>query len=338
MITRPSSQDKVSYSSSFSRSSIAAGMKKAYLSLLSLPFLFSPALAMGGQSLSLTPIKDQKSLDAMLSQKDKAGPALPSSEGKALADATVATADKGDIRTVWLTKPTTRYGHGVLGDAVEAGGVTVRLQNGAYRHFTLPDDSVFEDLVPRVGDLDGDGRNEVVLVRAYLTAGAALSVFGMRGDQLELLAESPAIGTANRWLNPSILADLDGSGRLSVGLVRTPHIGGQLQIWQFDGKQLTQKAKANGFSNHSIGSRALGLSAVLAHKGQKRILLPDARQGALLVLDGRSLSVLARLALPARPVTDFVRVTGAGGDQSVLMGLADGQFYALSNPKGDLFD
>lgn len=338
MITRPSNQNQPSNSFPFSRALLLAGITRTYLSLLSLSFLLSPALAMGGQSLSLAPIKDHQSLDALMSQKDKAGPVLPSSEGKALADATVANADKGDIRAAWLTAPTTRYGHGVLGDAVEAGGVAVQLQNGAYRHFTLPNDSVFEDLVPRLGDLDGDGRNEVVLVRAYLTAGAALSVFGMRGDKLELLAESLAIGTANRWLNPSILADLDGSGRLSIGLVRTPHIGGQLQIWQFDGNQLTQKAKANGFSNHSIGSRSLGLSAVLEHKGHKRILLPDARQGALLVLDGRTLSVLARLALPARPVTDFVRVTGADGDQSVLMGLSNGRFYELSNPKGDLFD
>lgn len=348
-------------------------LRRLYLSALCLPFLFSPAVAMSGKNLSLEKLQTEKPVKelqqqfngtrdqsvyvrqgtswylamgcddgsnglCLIKKAPEAAASLPASEGKALTDGQVAQANDGDIRSAWLTGPTSRYQHGVLGDAIEAEGVAVRLKNGQYRHFKLPKDSVFEDLIPRLADLDGDGRTELVLVRSYLNAGAAVSVLGIRDNELRLLAETPAIGTANRWLNPSILADLSGDGRPEIGLVRTPHIGGQLQIWRFDGKKLIQSNKANGFSNHSIGSRSLGLSSVVAKNKASRIILPDAGQSALLVLDGKSLQVLARISLPARPNTDFALIKQSNGKQQILMGLSDGHLYSLTNPKGDLFD
>ena len=70
------------------------------------------------------------------------------------------------IRACWLTEPTDRYGHGVLGDAIEAGGLTMVLDDGRALSLTLPEDSVFEDRTCRLGDLDGDGRDEALVVRA----------------------------------------------------------------------------------------------------------------------------------------------------------------------------
>ena len=270
------------------------------------------------------------------------GPTLPASVaakfGQQLPDGRVATSGSGDIRTVWLSQPTGRYGHGVLGDSIEAGGVIARLADGSYQSFSLPQDSVFEDLVPRLADLDGDGRSEITLVRAYLRKGAAVTVLGLRDGKLQILAEAPAIGRANRWLNPSIVEDLDGSGRKTIGLVRTPHIGGQLQLWRFAKGKLRLVGKANGFSNHSIGSRALGLSAVLSHKGKKRIILPDARQSQLIILDASSLKPLGRVALPARPVADFVVKRDGAGKQSLYLSLADGKRYRLTDGQGRYFD
>ncbi|MCT4657336.1 MAG: PliI family lysozyme inhibitor of I-type lysozyme [Cohaesibacter sp.] len=348
-------------------------LRGLYLSLLGLPFLLSPALALGKKDLALERLGAKHKIDQLLTQRGAEGtighfvrqsgawyrilscengtadlclvrskpasdPALPKAQGPALGDAKVATSPAGDIRAAWLTQPTTRYAHGVLGDAIEAGGVTVLLDDGRYESFTLPQDSVFEDIIPRLADLDGDGRNELVLVRSYSKAGAALAVLGMRDGKLKIVAENEPIGIANRWLNPSILANLGSNGRLSIGLVRTPHIGGQLQIWQFDGKRLKQTGRANGFSNHSIGSRALGLSAIVRHGPEKRIVIPDAGQKALIVLDGTSLEPLARIALPARPATDFATLTQPTGKQQVVLGLEDGSLYSLSSPKGRLFD
>lgn len=248
-------------------------LRRLYLCALCLPALLSPGLAIAGNSLSLEQIETTLPVEHLLHVPEgkmgesffakqgtnwsriigcddgsnglcliratpPATPKLPSTQAKALPDGQVASSSDGDIRHVWLTEPTNNYAHGVLGDAIEAQSVTVQLENGSYRHFQLPADSVFEDLVPRLADLNKDGRNEVVLVRSYLNAGAALAVLGLRNDKLVLLAETKAIGTANRWQNPSILADLDQSGHLSIGLVRTPHIGRQLQIWKFDGEKL----------------------------------------------------------------------------------------------------
>ena len=53
--------------------------------------------------------------------------------------------------------PTTRYAHAVLGDDIEYGSLILLLDTGALRRFDLPETSVFEDTVPRLVDLDGDG-------------------------------------------------------------------------------------------------------------------------------------------------------------------------------------
>ncbi|WP_319530115.1 hypothetical protein [uncultured Cohaesibacter sp.] len=234
--------------------------------------------------------------------------------------------------------PTHRYKHGVLGDRIEAGAITIRKSDGSLSSFVLTRESVFEDLTPRLADLDRDGRTEVIVVRSYLKHGGTVSVLGLRMDELDLLAELPPIGQPNRWLNPSIIADLDGSGRPVIGLVRTPHIGGQLQIWRFAKGRLEPVLSATGFSNHSIGNRALGLTAVLSSGEERRIIIPDATQANLLVLDAISLSRLASIPLPARPIRDFVVQRDSAGHQWVEIGFEDGITYKLSDPSGRLFD
>ncbi len=75
----------------------------------------------------------------------------------ALPDGFVATAQTGDIRKAWYGRPTGRYAHGVLGDAIEGGSLVVVTDNGRKREFVLPENQVFEDITPRIRDLDGDG-------------------------------------------------------------------------------------------------------------------------------------------------------------------------------------
>jgi hypothetical protein len=54
--------------------------------------------------------------------------------------------------------PTTRYPHGVLGDTVEYTTLAVTLPDGRTLRTTWDAPVVFEDLAPRLADLDGDGR------------------------------------------------------------------------------------------------------------------------------------------------------------------------------------
>ncbi len=204
-----------------------------------------------------------------------------------------------DIAKVWLIAPTARYGHGVLGDAIEAGGLRAILTNGETTEYRLDENSVFEDLRPRLADLDGDGTEEIIVVRSYLDAGAALAVLGVREGRLELLAETSPIGQAHRWLNPVGVGDFDGDGQREIAYVETPHIGGILRIVALKDGRLTEVAAQHGFSNHAIGSRALRLSAIFDFDddGRDDILIPvqGRRQLRIVSFAGGSFRELARI-------------------------------------------
>lgn len=173
------------------------------------------------------------------------------------------TAGSNDIALVWLANATDRYPHGVLGDGLEASVVRALTADRTPVEFVLREDSVIEDLQPRLVDVDGDGRDEILLVRSHQQAGASLLLLGIRGNRLVRLSESQAIGTPNRWVNPIGAADFDGDGKIEIAVVETPHIGGHLVIYKIEGRRLREVARFAGYSNHILGSTELGMSAVL---------------------------------------------------------------------------
>lgn len=184
----------------------------------------------------------------------------------AIADLRVARG-AGTIAEAWLADATTRYRHFVLGSPYEAASLMVRLRDGRLLRLTLPDDSVFEDRQPRLADLDGDGIDEIVLVRSYLGRGAALAVIAVRGEALSIVAETPPTGSPNTWLNPAGIADFDGDGRTDIAYVQMPHVLGLLRVWTLRSGRLVEIASMPDTSNHVIGSPHLGLSAVADFDG-----------------------------------------------------------------------
>jgi len=188
-----------------------------------------------------------------------------------------------DIRSAWLSQPTDRYQHGVFGKAVEAGGLTIITQDGVELTLTLPETAVFEDREPRLVDLNGDGRDEIILVKSTLDKGAALVIAGVQNGQLNILAEGAPIGYAHRWLNPVGTGDFDGDGQIELAYVETPHIGGTLRILRWTGDKLVEVYAQPGFSNHKYGTRELGLSGVLDtnQDGIKDLIVPDAARRTL---------------------------------------------------------
>lgn len=236
---------------------------------------------------------------------------------------------RGRIAEAWLIAPTARYDHGVLGDAIEAGGLLLRLNDGGERQLLLPETQVFEDLQPRLADLDRDGEDEILVVRSSLDAGAVLTVYGLVGDELQLIAEGPNHLPAHRWLNPVGVADFDGDGTVEVAYVETPHIGGILRILSLQDGRLVEEASWAGFSNHIIGSRELGLSAILDfdEDGLPEIFLPSARRRSLRVLryqDGE-ITLLGRDFYDAQIVGDFrLEDLDGNGMDEVIFQLDDG--------------
>ncbi|MEO1238858.1 MAG: VCBS repeat-containing protein [Pseudomonadota bacterium] len=144
--------------------------------------------------------------------------------------------------------PTTRYAHGVLGDAVEWGALVLTTTDGRRLKFVLPQERVFEDLEPRLADLDGDGAPEVITVEAHQNFGARLAIYGTQG----LITANDWIGRRNRWLAPIGAADFDGNGTMDIAYVDRPHLAKTVRVFAYDGT-LTEVGQIAGYSNHRIG-------------------------------------------------------------------------------------
>ncbi len=240
----------------------------------------------------------------------------------------------GRIAAAWLAGPTSRYRHAVLGDAIEASGLRVALTDGRTLDYRLPPDSVFEDRLARLADLDGDGDRELLVVRSYLDAGAALAVLDLTDGAIRIAAEAPAIGLPNRWLNPIGVADFDGDGGPEAAVVITPHIGGVLTLYRLREGVLRRVAAEPGFSNHALGARELGMAAILDADGDgvPDLAVPGAARRSLRIVSfaGGRFRDLARLGLPADIVTAIAaaELDGRAGT-ALAFGLADGSLVVV---------
>ena len=219
-------------------------------------------------------------------------PAVKTAEGETLTDGiphgraghAVGMFFSVGVLKAWFVLPTERHAHGVLGDRIEAAGLMFQPQTDqAPSAFMIkvPDDSVFEDIQPRIVDFDGDGILDIVAIRSYLDAGASISVIRYRvsddGAISFIWMQSPPIGRPNRWLNPIGVADFDGDGSKEIVAVVTPHIGGVLTLYERDGDRLVPRPMLRDVSNHVIGSTDLRLHAVIDWNGDgvMDIAVPD---------------------------------------------------------------
>ncbi len=182
--------------------------------------------------------------------------------------------------------PTDRYAHGVLGDAIEYGGLEVQSAAGWVR-FDLPTDHVFEDLTPRLIDLNLDGvADAAMVVETDMRRGAALALYGAAGK----IAETPHIGRSNRWLAPIGAVDLDGDGRVELAYIDRPHLAKTLRIWRYEAGALELIAEAGGLTNHRIGDAGIagglrdcgaGIEMVTLNADWSRIMIRTLSDGRI---------------------------------------------------------
>ncbi len=148
---------------------------------------------------------------------------------------------------------TTVYAHGVLGDEVEYSVLRIDTEdtNGQRntRSYSVFPDHVFEDIAPRLWDINDNPGPEVVVILTSLTQGASLAIFTKDG----LLAHTPFIGRRNRWLAPIAAGDLDGDGSIEIAYIDRPHLAKTLRIWRLQENALVEVTSLTGLTNHRIG-------------------------------------------------------------------------------------
>jgi hypothetical protein len=265
---------------------------------------------------------------SVIFKDDLPWPKLPDG---ALPDGHLATG-LHDIARAWLAEPTDRYDHGILGDKIEAGSVVIETRDGKQHSVRLKNNAVFEDLQPRIADLDGDGHDEIIVVKSYLKRGSALAVIAEHKRKFRIVAETPPLGAAHRWLDPVGIADFTGDGNTDIALVRQPHLIGALELWRWRDGRLHKVAEINDAANHIAGARAIDMSVVADFDGDNiaDIAVPSLDRSTLRIVSfAPHAREIANITLPAKAVTNLGLIKGKTAP-AVALGLADGSLVLVA--------
>jgi hypothetical protein len=172
-------------------------------------------------------------------------------------------------------QPTEKYPHGVMGDDIEAEQLVVAV-DGQFYDVTLEDNYLFEDLRPRIYDVDGDGLLEFITIRTHVERGAGIAIYKVINEELVEYAYVAEIGFLTRWLNLVTIDDLDDDGIVELAWIQTPHIGGILKVAKFSGGEMAVLDEAEEqYSNHWGRTRQLCMSVLTAPSNQKIFYVPS---------------------------------------------------------------
>lgn len=237
----------------------------------------------------------------------------------ALPDSRILADENG--RLLFLSHPSDRYTHGVLGDNLEATGITLVETHPAPRvsqTIFIPEPDVIEGIYPTWTDMNQDGEPEIMVTLSNAQDGARIAAFREDGSPL---AEGPAIGTGYRWRHQLVAAPFGTEEESLLAVVRTPHIGGVLEFYALNGDKLEIVSTINGISTHSIGSRNLFTAQAgdFDNDGQIELLAPDQSHTRLGIasMDNESITWID---LEAALVTNLAAVSSPDTESVILAG------------------
>lgn len=244
----------------------------------------------------------------------------------ALPDARILS--DGEGRLLFLSDPTAEYPHGVLGDEFEAKSITlVDAKNDPRILHVIQVDpgDVIEGIAPIWVDLDGDGEREIIVTQSNPASGARIVVYREDGS---LFARGEPIGQGYRWRHQLAVGQFIEGGHQEIAVIRTPHIGGVIEIYAVEDDRLVIQAELGGYSSHQIGSRNLdsALAADFNGDGQLEIVVPDQSQTILagIQLTNNEMYAVWEEPIGARLSTNLAAVSLADGRLAVGVGHAGG--------------
>lgn len=206
------------------------------------------------------------------------------------------------------------YRHNVLGRTPEWSRLVVTLgpkgrslRTGAALAFPVARHRLYEDIAPRLADLDGDARPEVIAIESDHRRGARLLALFLDGRT----AATPFIGTPRRWLAPVGVADLDGDGQVEIAYVETPHLRGLLKIARLDANKIRVVAEVPDLSNHRIGDGFIQGQIALCG-GRPTVLTADAGWSRVIGTSFAGGRLTSRDLAPYAGQGSFAGVPGCG--------------------------
>jgi hypothetical protein len=228
----------------------------------------------------------------------------------------------GRGRLLVLSKPSTRYGHAILGDNVEAEAVTIVSLTNPQRKQQYPIGGF--DVIEGRGaiwyDWGGTGEREIVVTAANDNLGARLVLLSPEG---KVLAQSQTLGTGFRWRHMIGIARTGTEPREELVDVRTPHIGGTVSFYAWHGTALEEIASKSGYTSHLIGSAVLSMANLLNLDDDAafEVLVPAQNRARLAALKrtGDVVSEIWSVPLTDR-VTSNVAIVNVDGKAAVALG------------------
>jgi hypothetical protein len=302
---------------------IAAGMPLTIYSSGGLLYALSPLSADAAPFSPPVLIKEGSPDTAHIASNGdliiRQGDAITHLSGNALPDSRILVDEEG--RLLFLSQPTDRYDHGVLGDGIEPTGITLvatQPEPKVLQTISISAGDVIEGISPLWADMNGDGEREIIVTLSNDRDGARLIAFREDGS---ILAEGSPIGTGYRWRHQLVAAPFGESDAILLAVVRTPHIGGVIEYYQLNGQQLEITESISGFSTHSIGSRNLFTAQAgdFDKDGKIELLIPDQSHTRLGIV-GMDGAPVSWFELDAKLVTNLAAVEMPESGKVVIAG------------------
>lgn len=229
-----------------------------------------------------------------------------------------------------LSDPTSRIIHGVLGDNLEAGSITVLEPAGESFEPNGPirpeSGGTFEALAP-LWFRPVAGEKELLAVTETTERwGSRISVYDPGGA---LVAAGPFIGRAQRWRHLLAAGPFGPNGEVEIAAMRTPHVGPQVEFYEIDPDSggLDLEATGPGYPSHTIYSRNLDAARAgdLDGNGRWELLVPGPNYDALVAIQHTRDGVEPVWSLPlgGTLTTNLASATDSRGRVQLAAGRTD---------------